>query len=307
MFAGFRPPKRCLGKSMTSDNLGSSGRHRRVSGTQLSGKVCLIAGASGAIGSAVSKRFEEEGASLALTYLSEKPAISAPTHPSRAFCRMELSLDIRSQQQVEDAVKHVIDHYGTIHVLVNCTGVIGPIGATSTVPIDDWVQAVDINLLGSFRLTRAVLPTMLAQRSGKIIHFSGGGAAYARPFFTAYGASKAALVRFSESLADELNEHHIDVNAIAPGPVESRMWNQMRSSGDAGGENMLNEIRKMEETGGVPPECAADLAVFLASERSNGLSGRLISAVHDDWKSFDSRIPEIAASDAGTLRRAPFA
>jgi 3-oxoacyl-[acyl-carrier protein] reductase len=172
--------------------------------------------------------------------------------------------------------------------------------------VNDWVEAVEINLLGSFYLTRAVLPQMLARGSGKIIHFSGGGAAYARPFFTSYSASKAALVRFIESLAEELKEHHIDINAIAPGAVNSRMWSQMRSSGDAGGETTLADVRKMEETGGVPPERAADLAVFLASERSTGLSGRLISAVHDDWTTFDRRISEIAVSEAGTLRRVPF-
>jgi 3-oxoacyl-[acyl-carrier protein] reductase len=270
---------------------------------QLANKTCLIAGASGAIGLAVARLFHQEGANLALTYLSQKPVHALQgSGPSRV---LEIPLDIRHKEELNGAVNKVVDRFGTIDVLVNCAGVLGPIGPTAAVPVDAWVEAVEINLLGSFYLTRAVLPLMLAHNSGKIIHFSGGGAAYARPFFTAYGASKAALVRFTESLAEELGESHVDVNIIAPGPVNSRMWNQMRSSGGAGGPKTLNEIKNMEETGGVPPERAAELAVFLASERSNGLTGRLISAIHDDWKVFDRRIPEIMRSEAGTLRRVP--
>jgi 3-oxoacyl-[acyl-carrier protein] reductase len=280
---------------------------KEAASPQLVNKTCLIAGASGAIGLAVAKLFHEEGANLALTYFSQKPGnewhISEHSlGPSRV---LEIPLDIRQKEGVNAAVKNVIDRFGTIDVLVNCAGVLGPIGPTVTVPMDAWVETVEINLLGSFRLTRAVLPLMLERKQGKIIYFSGGGAAYARPFLTAYGASKAALVRFTESLAEEVVESHVDVNIIAPGPVNSRMWSQMRSSAATAGPKALSEIKNMEETGGVSAGRAAELAVFLASERSDGLTGRLISAIHDDWKVFDQRIPEIMRSEAGTLRRIP--
>jgi 3-oxoacyl-[acyl-carrier protein] reductase len=264
---------------------------------QLANKVCLIAGASGAIGLAVAKRFQQEGAKLAVTYLSQKPALDAEV--------LQLSLDVRNWEQVQTTVNQVRSRFGHIDALVNCTGVLGPIGPTSSIAAEEWVEAVETNLAGSFYLTRAVLPVMLKQPSGKIIHFSGGGAAYARPFFTAYGASKAALVRFTESLAEELRDTNIDVNAIAPGPVNSRMWDQMRAAADAGGPQTVEDIKKMEQGGGVPPERAAALAVFLASERSNGLTGRLISAVYDKWEVLDQRIPDIMGSEAGTLRRVP--
>jgi NAD(P)-dependent dehydrogenase (short-subunit alcohol dehydrogenase family) len=272
---------------------------------ELADKVCLIAGASGAIGAAVAERFRNEGAHLALTYLSKRPDEGMQSQNRNQGRVLEFPLDISRWEQVQAVVRQVVDAFGTIHGLINCTGVIGPIGPTASVPMDEWVRAVETNLMGSFYLTRAVLPTMLSGSSGKIIHFSGGGAAYGRPFHTAYSASKAALVRFTESLAEELRENHIDVNAIAPGPVRSRMWDQMRKAGAAGGERNLAELQKMEETGGVPPERAATLAVFLASERSNGLTGRLISAVYDNWGVLDRRIPDVMNSDAGTLRRVP--
>lgn len=271
---------------------------------QLENRVCLITGASGAIGGAIARRFQEEGASLALTYFSRKHSNGEPgagPYNERVF---QVPLDIRVRENVAEVVKLVIARFGTIDVLVNCTGVLGPIGLTSAVVEDDWVRAVETNLFGSFYLTRAVLPVMLAQSMGKIINFSGGGAAYARPYYTAYSTSKAALVRFTESLAEELREAHIDVNTIAPGAVNSRMWDQVRALQDPDPKT-VEDIRKMEETGGVPPDRAAELAVFLASDRSKGLTGRLISAVWDDWSTLDQRIPEVMCSDAGTLRRVP--
>ena len=265
---------------------------------QLKNKVCLIAGASGAIGSAVAKRFQEEGARLVVGYLSHKPLLDDATV-------LRFALNVRDWSAVQKCVEDVERRFGRVDVLVNCTGVLGPIGPVSGAQAEAWVEAVETNLVGSFYLTRAVLPLMLEQHSGKIIHFSGGGAAYARPFFTAYGASKAALVRFTESLAHELCGTNIDVNIIAPGPVNSRMWDQMRAAGNAGGQRTREEIRKMEESGGVSPDRAAALAVFLASERSKGLTGRLISAVYDPWEELEQRIPAIMNSEAGTLRRVP--
>jgi NAD(P)-dependent dehydrogenase (short-subunit alcohol dehydrogenase family) len=271
---------------------------------QLTGRVCFIAGASGVIGQAVAREFLQQGARLALTFQSNLPAEFAnwkDREPDRVWT---LPLDIRNRLQVQQAIAEAIRRFGGLHALVNCTGVLGPVGPTAEVSAADWATAVEINLLGSFYLTRAVLPHMLEHGGGKIIHFSGGGAAYARPFYTAYSASKTALVRFVESLAEEVRRSQIEVNAIAPGPVESRMWNQMRQVREPDART-LEELKRMEETGGIPPERAAALAVVLASDRSNGLTGRLISAVHDNWAGMGSRIEEVMRSEAGTLRRVP--
>lgn len=271
---------------------------------ELANRVCLIVGASGAIGSAVAQRFCAEGAHVVTTYLSKPASFRRPGIGDNR--ELEFELDVCSYEQTQIVLRKVVDEFGRIDALVNCAGVIGPIGPTQDIDIEDWVRAVEVNLIGSFCLTRSVLPFMLAQSRGKIIHFSGGGAAYARPFCTAYAASKAALVRFVESLAAELRHSHIEVNAIAPGPVYSRMWEEMRAAGQKGGDNNLQELKKMEETGGVPADRAADLSVFLASDRSNGLSGRLISAVHDDWTTLEARIADVMNSERGTLRRVPF-
>lgn len=228
-------------------------------------KACLIVGASGTIGRAIATKFAQEGAVLAL--LTSK------------------DVDVSQSQEVRRVIKEV----GPVDVLVNASGIVGPIGPTSNVTEHEWEQTIRVNLLGMFNLVHAVLPGMLSRKRGKIINFSGGGAAYGKPFFTAYSASKAAVVRFTESLAGEVRDDGIDVNVIAPGPIGSKMQDQIRKAG------------KDLDIKLVSPDRAAALTAYLASDQSNGLTGRLISAMHDDWEHFD--IPKIMASEKYTLRR----
>ena len=162
-------------------------------------------------------------------------------------------------------------------VSINCSGIYGPHGPAECVPGEEWVKTIQVNLIGAYYLTKAAVYRMVA-KGGKIIHFSGGGAANARPFYTAYASSKAGLVRFVESVAGE--NPNIQINAIAPGSVKSRL--------------------NPEGTG--TPDRAADLALFLATDET-GITGRLISAIHDDWEHLDGKN---MMEDDGTLRRMPF-
>jgi len=267
---------------------------------ELQNKVCLIVGASGTLGAAVAETFAQAGARLALTGRAAIPeAAGEQAHTLR------LKLDIRSRTEVRSVLQRVRDELGSLDVVVNCSGIQGPIGPAQTVDPEEWVRAVETNLFGCFYLAHAAIPIMISQRGGRIIFFSGGGATSGRPFFSAYGAAKAAVVRLTETLAEELRDQGVQVNAIAPGAVHSRMWNEMRAAGAAGGQKLLEELNQMDRTGGVPPERAASLALFLASNRSKNLTGRLISAVHDKWEEMEPRIATIMSTEAGTLRRVP--
>ena len=267
---------------------------------ELQNKVCLIVGATGTLGAAVTQCFSQAGARLALTGHATVPAATGQQAQT-----LRLKLDVQSRDEVRNALQRVREELGSLDVVVNCSGIQGPIGPAETVDPEEWVRAVEINLFGCFYLAHAAIPIMLDQVSGKIIFFSGGGATSARPFFSAYGAAKAAVVRLTETLAEELRDKGVQVNAIAPGAVHSRMWNDMRTAGAAGGQRLLEELKQMDRTGGVPPERAASLALFLASNRSRNLSGRLISAVYDKWEEMEPRIAAIMSTEAGTLRRVP--
>lgn len=202
-------------------------------------------------------------------------------------------------------VETAVEAYGQVDVLVNAAGVYGPIGPLWEVDAEKWVRAMQINLFGTFFGCQAVLPHMIGRRQGKIINFSGGGATSPLPRFTAYGVSKTAIVRLTETLAEEVKAFNVQVNVIAPGMVDTRLQDAVLAAGERAGD-LFPRIRRLRETGegGGPRELPAGLVVFLASEVSNGLTGKLIAAPHDGWELWDrERIAELMALPWFTLRR----
>jgi 3-oxoacyl-[acyl-carrier protein] reductase len=144
---------------------------------------------------------------------------------------------------------------------------------------------------------------MIKQCSGKIINLSGGGAASPHPCFSAYATSKAAVVRFTETISEEVKEFNVQANAIAPGGIATRLQDEVIAAGELAGAEALANAKKIKATGGTPLDKPASLAVFLASDESKGLTGKLISAVWDDWQNMGTQISDIMSSDIYTLRR----
>jgi 3-oxoacyl-[acyl-carrier protein] reductase len=271
---------------------------------KLAGKAAIITGAGRGIGRAIALAFAQEGADV-LVASRTLPEVAETAEEARALGRHALALkvDVSNRDEVQRMVAQGLEEFGKADILVNNAGIYGSIGPLVHNDPEKWVQTIRINLFGAFFCARAVLPFMIRQGRGKIINLSGGGASSPLPNFSAYAASKAAIVRLTETLAEEVKGFNIQVNAIAPGAVNTRLMDEVLAAGSAAGEQMLAQTRRQKETGGVPPERAAALAVFLASEESDGLSGRLISAAWDDWESMNARIDEIMASDLYTLRR----
>ncbi len=148
------------------------------------------------------------------------------------------------------------------------------------------------------------MPHLRAQNYGKIINLSGGGATAPLPRLSSYAASKAAVVRFTETLAEEARDNHIDVNAIAPGALNTRLLDQVLEAGpERVGQAFYERSLKQRDQGGAPLEKGAALAVFLASAGSDGITGRLLSAVWDNWAELPARQQHLAKSDIYTLRR----
>jgi 3-oxoacyl-[acyl-carrier protein] reductase len=145
------------------------------------------------------------------------------------------------------------------------------------------------------------LPLMKKRETGSIINISGGGATGPRPNFTAYGTSKAGLVRFSETLAEELKPNKVRVNCIAPGPMQTDLLAEVLES--QAGEKEINAAQKVFKGAGACMDSVADLALFLASDRSKNITGKLISAQWDDWEAWPKHIDQLNDSDVYTLRR----
>jgi 3-oxoacyl-[acyl-carrier protein] reductase len=270
----------------------------------LTGRVALVTGASRGIGREIALAFAREGARVALVARSgadiENAAAEIRTAGGDA---LPLVADVTDRTQVRAVVDQCLQRYDRVDILVNNAGMLGPLGPLVDNPVEEWLQTVEVNLFSVFLMLHAVLPSMMRQRYGKVINLSGGGAAYGRPYFTAYGVSKAAVVRLTESVAEEVREYGIDMNAMAPGAVNTGMLRQVIEAGERVGDRARADALQQLETGGVPVETPARLALFLASSASDGLTGRLISSIHDDWAGLAGRGPEVSRTEWFTLRR----
>ena len=272
---------------------------------ELEGKNCIITGGGRGIGKAIARAFAREGANLVLASrtTSELEVAKGEIEGLSTKRVGVIPTDVSQPKEVRELVSFALREFGAIDILVNCAGIYGPIGLTTDVDSEKWLQTVRINLYGTFLCIQAVLPTMIENKKGKIINLSGGGAASPLPRFSAYGASKAAVVRITETIAEEVLEYHIDINAIAPGGVNTKLLDHVLEAGEAAGKDFLLRAMKQKQEGGIPPEKAAELAVFLASSKSDGLTGRLISAVWDNWHEIPRHLDKIMSSDIFTLRR----
>lgn len=272
---------------------------------RLKNKVSIITGGGRGIGKAIALAFAKEGSHLVLVSRTISELWTTRKElKDFASTRIEVfRADISEPREVEDLVDFTLAKFTTIDVLVNCAGVYGPIGLAIDTDSDKWIEAININLNGTFLCIRAVLPTMIKNEGGKIVNLSGGGATSSRPRFSAYSASKAAVVRLTETLAEEVRDHGISINAIAPGAVNTRLLDQVLEAGEAAGKDFLAKSIKQKQEGGVPPEKIAELAVFLASSESDGLSGRLISLLWDNWRDIPKHLDKVMSSDIYTMRR----
>ncbi len=267
---------------------------------QLKGKTAVVTGAGRGIGKRLAIAFAAEGARVGL--VSRTAALLQVTQMEIADAggaSLAAAADVSDFAQVKKAMEAVREQFGPLDVLVNAAGVQGPIGPTAHADPRAWAEAIEINLVGAFHCCRAVLPEMIARRAGKILNVSGGGASNSRPNFSGYAASKAALVRLTETLGEEVAAHNVQVNALAPGATYTAMTDQVLEAGERAGEKALDEARNTQQTRGVPPEKQIALALFLVSPRSNHITGKLIS-VHDDWQ----RLEQMSLTpDHFTLRR----
>jgi len=273
---------------------------------KLQGKVAIVTGGGRGIGEAIALAFAREGAELTIASRTETQLEQVAAQIRKMGGQVQvIRTDVSNQDDVARLIEATLTAYGQIDILVNAAGVYGPIGPMWDVDVDEWIQATQINLFGTFMCCHAVLPHMIERRQGKIVNFSGGGATSPLPRFTAYGVSKTANVRLTETLAEEVKEFNIQVNAVAPGAVDTRLQDQVLAAGERAGD-LLGRIRKLRETGegGVPRELPAQLVVFLASDDSNGLTGKLIAAPYDGWESWNAdRIAEVMSAPWFTLRR----
>jgi len=274
----------------------------------LNNRYAIITGASVGLGFEIAKKYLEAGASLMICARNEtlldKAALALRSLAGIGQSVVALPADISKPADVRALVDAALAEFGRLDVLVNNAAVAGPCGAIENVDLNEWFRAIEINLLGAVLLSRAVLPHFKKAAHGKIIQLSGGGATSPLPGLSAYAASKAAVIRFVETLAEETRPHHIDVNAIAPGALNTRMLDEFLAAGpERIGPAFYERSLRQKKDGGAPLGKGADLAVFLGSPLSDGITGKLISAVWDPWETLPDHLQDLNGTDIYNLRR----
>ena len=281
---------------------------RKGSNYSLEGLVAIITGASRGLGLAIAQAYVRAGASICMCARDAALLQQAIEKIEKIAAGQQKIIaqvaDVSNQEDVEKLVQSVIREFSQVHILVNNAGIYGPIGLVEEADWDAWVMAIKINLLGSVLMCRALLPHFKNHHYGKIVQLSGGGATSPMPYFSAYAASKAAVVRFIETLAEEVRSDCIDVNALAPGVLNTRMQDEvLEASPEKAGSAYYKRMVKVKSQGGASLDNAANLAVFLGSAASDGLTGKLISAVWDPWENLPEHLEDLQITDVYTLRR----
>ena len=271
---------------------------------RLAGQVAIITGAGRGIGRAIALACAREGARLALASRTAAELEETADEARRLGAEaLVVPTDVADRAQADRMAAQALDHYGAIDVLVNNAGSAGPLGMLHEADPDRWVNTIQVNLFGTYYCTRAALPIMLRQGRGRIVNICAGGGISPYPLFSAYVAGKVGIMKVAEVMALELAGSNIRVNCVCPGGVATRMLEGNRDDADRAGLTELRDYISGVLAGkGESPDLTAELTVFLASDESGTLTGRVFTS-KDDPAEIAKHVPEIMASDAYLLRR----
>ena len=270
--------------------------------------VVMVTGATRGLGFHVAERFRNSSHDIVLVARNivemektKKHLLSDQKDNNRVHC---FEFDLGNIPQIPDLMKNVSEIAGNPGILVNNAAIQGPIGPFPENGWEEWIECMNVCLVAPVRLCQLALPAMIEHRYGRIVNISGGGATAPRPGFTSYATAKCGLVRFSETLAKEVQPYNITVNCIAPGIMQSNLTKQILNAGtlNAGTDEYKTALRLMNENPHTEIN-AADLVHFITTDTCNEITGKLISAVWDPWPSLPGLTAKLRNTDIYTLRR----
>jgi len=270
----------------------------------LKDKNIVVFGGSKGIGCSIASACAEQGANVFIASRSAsnlEEARDILLRDNKAEVKTFVC-DVTSNEDVANVYDQIESQFGPVYGVVCSSGVYGPIGPIDKNSIEEWAKCIDVNLVGTARCVNLILDKMKKRREGRFIFMSGGGQA-GLSNFSAYTASKGGIWRLTETLGGELAPHNIFVNAIAPGAVNTQLLKRVLDAGAGNvGVKFYEQSLKQKEFGGIPPKKAADCAVYLLSNKSEGLYGKILSAVWDAYQDFTD-LNSLSQSDIFTMKR----
>ena len=253
-------------------------------------KRAIVTGGAKGMGAAISTILAREGADMVLTARDQQPLEEVASRIRELGCRaLVVACDVTNERQVEAMVKQALEFFaGGVDILVNVAGVTGPIETpVQEIEVDDFDYVITANQRGTFLPIKHVVPTMIAQNSGKIVNISGTSGLRGYPMRTSYSASKWAVRGITRTVALELGKHNINVNAVCPGIIETpRMRRLCEEKARVRGwtvEEVYDEYVQEMALKRVPlPQDVANAVLFLVSEDSRQITGQHL-AVDGGW------------------------
>jgi 3-oxoacyl-[acyl-carrier protein] reductase len=269
-------------------------------------KICLITGCSTGLGLQLMLAFLRKNYKVYGLSSNKKKILKAKKKILNHFSKIDFDIkkvDVSNKKQVNLYIKKIVKKESKIHVLVNNAGIYGPIGPFEKNSYKKWRDAFEINFFGSLNFYKSLIPIMKKQNFGRIVQIAGGGATNSFPMFTSYSSAKAAIVRFSETLSDEVSKYNITINSIAPGALNTKFMDLAIKAGPKlAGSNFHKKMLNLKSKGGDDITKAIDLIIMLSSE-NNKITGKLISSLWDKWEKFNRFQKKINNSDVYTIRR----
>jgi NAD(P)-dependent dehydrogenase (short-subunit alcohol dehydrogenase family) len=261
----------------------------------------VITGTSSGIGRALAERLLAQGHHVGGLARSDQTGLTAQFPDTFRAARC----DVSDWDQVARAAREVYAPWPHADGLVTCAGLQGAVGPAVSLDPRQWSATVRANLDGTYHAIRAFHELLRrAPHRAKIVCFSGGGATKPRPNFSAYGVAKTGVVRLVETMAEEMRGQPLDINAVAPGAINTRLTDEvLRLGPDVVGAAEYEAACKQKETGGGSLEKVIGLVEWLLSPASDGISGRLLAAQWDPWATLGRHAKTLAGSDVYTLRR----
>jgi NAD(P)-dependent dehydrogenase (short-subunit alcohol dehydrogenase family) len=270
------------------------------------GSCAVITGASRGLGAAIAKRLWDQQWNLVLiakNYEALKNFAQHLAHSNSQSIKLMAS-DLSSAEQVKSLVVE-LQKLDRVDVLVNNAAIHGSIGPLVSVSMQNWADVIQVNLLSPVAICQGLLPQLMkAPMGGSIINISGGGATGPRPNFSAYATAKAGLVRFSETLAQEVKDTSLSINCISPGPMNTDLLKEVIATGEGiVGNKEIDMAMNVVNNQNNSIEATLDLINYLIGKDGKGISGKLISSLWDRWEKWGEQKEELMKSDAYTLRR----
>lgn len=244
-----------------------------MSRDRFTNKVAIVTGAGRGMGKATALALADEGAAVVVNDLQGDWAQAVVLEIQATGGQAMVSIaDVSDEGQVQAMVDATVERFGTVDILVNNAGILRSTSPLETIPLEEWELMMRINVTGAFLCTKAVLPIMKAQRSGKIVNVSSSAGRSTSTFGGAhYTTSKAAVLGLSRHTAREAAPYNINVNAVAPGSMDTEMVREMATP-----EHMQAEAQKIPLRRLGTSQDEADLVAFLCSQESSYITGATI-------------------------------